>query len=632
MSLRLTSTTVGLAVGVTVAVSVAFGGGAYLFSVHHYDTLLESARATALSQAELIREALEHQMIENDRTLIAQMVESFGRQPRVTSVVLLDRAGQARFASGPRSRTIDLDLGSPTCQACHRSPPAERGSSRVIEVEGGTLLRTVVPFRNRPACHGCHPASHQINGILLLDVDVGEMHQALNSDLRNMLGGSAALALTLVLAIALVLRVVVLDRLQHFESTARQVAAGDLSRRVPAEGTDTLAWLARAFNTMADSMTNLLAEVQSQRERLETVMNSIDDGIVVLDPKRQVIAANRAFLARTGRTRDQALGCCCTDLGPDLCSVGDCPTMACLTQGQHQIRICERRQADGQVAWEEVHASPVRGADGSLLQVVEVWRDISERRMAEARLAESHRLASLGVLASGFSHELNTPLATVLTCVEGILRQAQTGSDAGINPAMAGPGEDWAAVVERADIARQQVLRCRDIIQRFRRLARGQASTADIVEVGAAVAAAARTVEPTAHERLVVVILDPVPDGLRVRADEAELGHALVNLLLNAVQACRPGGQVRVSVSGGETLRIRVADDGCGITAAQREHLFEPFFSGRTGGTGLGLFLSLNFVRRAHGDIVVTSTPGRGSVFEVQLPPLVGATAGSAAP
>ncbi len=623
MRLRLTGSTFGLAVGITAAVGLAFGGGVYLFSVHHYETLLESARATALAQAELIREALEHQMIENDRTLIAQMVESFGRQPGVASVVLLDRAGRARYASGPRSAQLDLDPSSPTCQACHRFPPAERGTSRVIEVAGGTLLRTVVPFRNRPACHGCHAAGHQINGILLLDVDVGRMRQEMNRDLRFMLGGTAGLAVALVAVIAVVLRLVVLGRLQRFESTARLIAAGDLGRRVPADGSDTLAWLARAFNSMADSMAGLLGEVQSQRERLETVMNSIDDGIVVLDPRRQVIAANRAFLARTGRTRDQALGCCCTDLAPGLCSVGDCPTMACLAQGQHQIRLCERHKDDGSVAWEEVHASPVRAPDGSLLQVVEVWRDISERRAAEARLAESHRLASLGVLASGFSHELNTPLATVLACVEGILRQAQSPGDG---------ATAWEPVAESAGIARQQVLRCRDITQRFRRLARGAPSSGDLVELDQAVASAARVVEPTAHEAQVSVDLAPVAAGLRVRVDQAELEHVLVNLLLNAVQACRPGGRVRVEVLAGDPLRIRISDDGCGIAPEQRQRLFEPFFSARPGGTGLGLFLALNFARRAQGDIAVSSSPGQGSTFEVLLPPLGAAVPGSVRP
>ena len=129
------------------------------------------------------------------------------------------------------------------------------------------------------------------------------------------------------------------------------------------------------------------------------------------------------FCCAREHSREQVLGCQCREFTPGGCTVADCPTLACLTSGARQVRICERRTPEGKLVWEEVHASPILDSHGRLQQVVEVWRDISERRAAEAHLAESHRLASLGTLASGFSHELNTPLATVLTCVEGILRR-----------------------------------------------------------------------------------------------------------------------------------------------------------------------------------------------------------------
>src|SRR5208337_3183461 len=153
------------------------------------------------------------------------------------------------------------------------------------------------------------------------------------------------------------------------------------------------------------------------------------DGIVVLDRQRNVIAANDAFLQRARHSRDQLLGCSCSQMAPGGCTVTDCPTLACLGSGARQVRICERRTSEGSVVWEEVHASPILDSAGNLKQVVEVWRDISERRAAEAHLAESHRLASVGTLASGFSHELNTPLATVLMCVEGIMREFASASD-----------------------------------------------------------------------------------------------------------------------------------------------------------------------------------------------------------
>ena len=132
-------------------------------------------------------------------------------------------------------------------------------------------------------------------------------------------------------------------RLQRFESTARLIAAGDLQRRVPVSGSDTLAWLGQEFNAMADTMTGLLSDVRHEREQLETVINSIDDGIVVLDADRRVVAANDAFLRRRERTREEVLGASCRDPATGMCGTGVCPTQACLQLGERQVRICERK-------------------------------------------------------------------------------------------------------------------------------------------------------------------------------------------------------------------------------------------------------------------------------------------------
>ncbi len=610
MKMRFAGTTAGLAVGVTAAVIIACAGGAYLYSKQHFRSLLETARSTALAEGDLIRVALEHQMMENDRSLIAKMIESFRTQARVERLVLLDRTGKQQYPGPPGEPDPDLRLDSPTCQACHRHAADQRESSRVIETRGGEVLRTVVPIRNRAECHRCHDPSHRINGILILDYKADEMRAAMSRDLRWLVGGAAAITLLLVGAIALVIRFAVLRRLQRFETTARQIVAGNLERRVPAEGSDTISWLAREFNTMADSVTGLVADVRNERERLETVINSIDDGIVVLDAARRIIAANDAFQLRAAQSRDNLLGCCCTEAMPGGCNSSGCPTLSCLESGARQVRIFERRAPNGSVAWEEIHASPIRDRAGKLQYVVEVWRDISERRAAEARLADSHRLASLGTLASGFSHELNTPLATVLTCLEGMLRDLTLPSAA----------FEADHLLENASIAREQILRCRAITQHFLRMSRGQRSEGDIVDVENIVSAVARLIEPTARGRSVRIEVRPIPPGLHVRADEADLQQALINLLLNAIQACGQGGRVTLNVDEGDPVRLRIADDGCGISEETRKRIFEPFFSARAGGTGLGLFLTLNFVRRWGGNINVESAPGRGSCFEIALP------------
>ena len=257
-----------------------------------------------------------------------------------------------------------------------------------------------------------------------------------------MVAGSGGLMLLLVTAIGGVFRLVVMRRLQRFETTARLIAAGDLERRVPVNGSDTLAWLGQEFNAMADSMTGLLGEVRNQREQLETVINSIDDGIVVLDPERKVIAANDAFLRRTGQRRGRGARLLLPSTRPGHVRLERLPDPGLPATGERQIRICERTGPErgdrlgGGALLADPRSLPARSSRW--------WRcggTSPERRAAEAQLAESHRLASLGLLASGFSHELNTPLATVLACVEGILRDAQAGrrrpSDGGMELASA---------------------------------------------------------------------------------------------------------------------------------------------------------------------------------------------------
>ena len=587
MGARVRSLTIGVAIGSAFAVAGVCGTGAYLYSQHHYQELLDAARDSALARAELIRAALEHGMIRQDRTLIAPMVQAFGSEPGVASVMLLDRTGVVRYTSGPTEPGHRFDLRSPTCQTCHRYPAVRPASSRVIETgPGGDILRTVVPVRNRAECYRCHAPSQTINGFVIFDVDASGLRKTASQDMRSLVAPTTVVALLLVAGIAMIVRLFVIRR-----------------------------W-AREFNVMADSVTGLLGQVRSQRERLETVINSIDDGIVVLDHERNVMAANDAFLQRTGGARRDLVGCSCQTMAAGMCGGCDCPTLACLESGERQVRIAQRRRTDGSIAWEEIHACRIPGESQNGVQIVEVWRDISARRAAEARLAESHRLASLGMLASGFSHEMNTPLATVLTCVEGIARELNRGGS--IDP---------PRIAGHAATAREQLLRCRGITQHFLRMSRGQASQSEIVDVQKSLDAVVRLVQPTAREHGVTIeawSFDALP--LSVRADDADLQQALVNLLLNAVQVSPRGGTVSLSVTADASLvTIAIRDSGCGIAADQHARIFEPFVSLKDGGTGLGLFVSLNSVRKWGGDIRVDSAPGAGATFNVTLPALNGA-------
>lgn len=610
MKTRLNNTTVLATVAIVVIVVAATTTGAALYASHHYDRLLDAARDTVQSQSEMIRIALEHQMVENDRSLIDGMIQRFGAEPSVAGVMLLDRQGQVQYVSH-HGNTKDMELApdSKTCRACHDRPAGERDTSRVIETRDGQVLRTVTPIRNAPACYDCHPPEQTVNGILVVDIDTAHLRSGMDRDLGWMVVGTAALILVILGGIALILRTMVARRLHRFETTARQIAAGEFERRIPVAGDDTLSWLAREFNVMADSVTTLLHGVQEQREQLEAVINGIDDGIVVLDPQFRVVAANDAFLRRVGQHRQEALGSGCRDLTSHMCNAEACPAVVCFGAGASHTTILAQVKDGEQTRYEEVRASSIRDATGRPLYVVEVWRDITQRRKTEALMTESQRMAALGMLGSGFSHELNTPLGTILVCLDGIVRSAERGTITAEH------------LLQTAGVAREQVLRCRGITQQFLRLARGgQGSSEDALELGEAVASVQRLVGPTARDSGVEITAALPAHPVTVRASEAHVQQVLLNLLINAIQACSGGGSVALSIEEDAGIRIVVRDTGRGIQAVDRARIFDPFFSARRGGTGLGLFLSRDFARGWEGDVRLADSTDQGTTFHVCFP------------
>jgi signal transduction histidine kinase len=158
-------------------------------------------------------------------------------------------------------------------------------------------------------------------------------------------------------------------------------------------------------------------------------------------------------------------------------------------------------------------------------------------------------------------------------------------------------------------------------------MSRGQSGSVDIVDLEATLSAVTRLIEPTARAHGVRIVRRPLFAALHLRVNDAELQHILINLLLNAIQASARGSEVSVELVGGDPIRIRVSDRGCGIAPEHRARIFEPFFSLRQGGTGLGLFLALDFARRWGGSISVESEPGAGSMFEVSIPAAAGIAA-----
>jgi PAS domain S-box-containing protein len=283
------------------------------------------------------------------------------------------------------------------------------------------------------------------------------------------------------------------------------------------------------------------------------------------------------------------------------------------------------RHADGSWRVLESHGRRILGSDGSPSGVVVVSRDVTERVRMEAELRAAKEAAERSSRAksaflSRMSHELRTPLNAILGFAR--LLELESGSEG---------DREAAAQILRAG---RHLLGLIDEVLDAARIEAGRLRVeVRWLPIGGLLAETLRMVAPLAAARSVSLACAPMEAGCEVRADPQRLRQVLLNLLSNGVKFNRPDGRVELRCeTGGERLRIEVADTGPGIPRDQLARLFRPFErldadSRGVEGTGLGLALSRGLVEAMGGTLTAASRPGEGSTFTIDLPARAAGTA-----
>jgi signal transduction histidine kinase len=268
-----------------------------------------------------------------------------------------------------------------------------------------------------------------------------------------------------------------------------------------------------------------------------------------------------------------------------------------------EMRQMAERRAAAELASEREHQ-----------KTLELDRALTELRGAQEHLIRMEKLAAVGQLAAGVGHELRNPLAAVRNAhaylAKRLARPEEAVGDARV--------PQFLALMDR------ELSTCARIISDLLDFARESPMSLQPCPLRPLVDEAIGVVPA----REGVSVLNHVPEGLPVPLlDREQFRQVLINLVQNAVEAMPPerAGQVVVSAEGGELepLRVQVVDDGCGIPAEVMPRIFEPLFTTKSRGTGLGLSIVAVRVQRHGGTLHVTSEPGRGSQFVIQLPPAV---------
>jgi two-component system sensor histidine kinase PilS (NtrC family) len=284
-----------------------------------------------------------------------------------------------------------------------------------------------------------------------------------------------------------------------------------------------------------------------------------------------------------------------------LATIHDAILRSPRTSVRHEAAV---RRPDGTTVPVRMTFSALASGDGHQLGLIAVCEDLSVIREMEARMRQADRLATLGRMAANIAHEIRNPLASLSGAVE-VLAHTPAGED---------ERDRLSQIVLRESDRLNQIIR--DFLEYARPapLAREDVNVAEILD---------EVLVLLEHRRLPagVKLVREFPPEVRWPVDPQQFRQAVWNLALNAVEAMPGGGELTVSASlRGSVLEVAVTDTGVGMGPDDLAQIFEPFFSTKSGGTGLGLALVHRVTNDHGGHAGVRSEPGLGTSFTLTLP------------
>lgn len=394
----------------------------------------------------------------------------------------------------------------------------------------------------------------------------------------------------------------------------------------------------RARVTALEAERKLLRASEAQHRR---ILEQAEEGVWEIDAEGRTTYANPKMAAMLGCTREEMLGRSVYDFTDEAGRSQTMRNMARRRDGVREVHEFRFVRPDGVDVWTMLATAPVHDADGRFIGALAHATDVTEQRAATLErerqrelAAFAQKLESLAAMSGAIAHDFNNTLMAIAGEAALALADASAGSD------LAGGLERIVQATEAAAGLTRQLLA-------YAGRARFDVRERDLA---ALLRASEEPLRAVLGQRATLAL--DAPDGLpRVVVDAAQLRQALTGLVRNAVEASDAGRvEVRVSVEAidvaaelaarllppgvvtpGPYARVVVSDDGPGMDAATRRRIFDPFFSTKAHGRGLGLAALLGVVSGHRGGVRVLSEPGAGARFELYLP-LTGPASPGAAP
>ena len=353
--------------------------------------------------------------------------------------------------------------------------------------------------------------------------------------------------------------------------------------------------------------------LKDSSQTLEALFNALPDVIGLQDNEHRIIRYNAAGYKFLGVNPEDVVGRRCYEL------IGrNVPCEICASSETYKTKKVARveKYISELDIWLDVRAYPILDEDGEIASVIEHLRDITLQKKMEEELLRSRKLESLGILAGGIAHDFNNILTAVMGNISLLKLDARPGSE----------------TYQSLDQAEAGCIRAKGLTQQLLTFSSGGAPVKAPVMLGGMLSEAAIFVLHGSN----VSCRFSIPDDLwPVEADEVQIGQVINNLVINADQAMAEGGEMNIKAENvtleadelpllapGRYIVIEIEDRGTGIPAKHLDKIFDPYFTTKQKGSGLGLATAYSIVEKHGGVIKVQSLMGEGTIFSIYLPAL----------
>ncbi len=395
---------------------------------------------------------------------------------------------------------------------------------------------------------------------------------------------------------------------------ATRIGQGQLDHRLKIATGDEIEDLADNFNYMAKELEREFWEVKLERDKLNTIMDSIGDGLVIVDKDLKIQYMNAQFLDFFGK---ESIGRPCGE----VLGIGGSSCDLCSVRKGSEISPHTKEVITKEGRTFLVTQSALKNIDGTI-SFVDIFKDITERKRLERQLLHSERLSALSQFSSAFAHDLRNPVIAVKKTIEmlrdssGLLREEDTK-------------RVYADLISTCGLLLGLVNDVLDI---------HQASYRDLpllylsFSLTQALEEAVKLLGIEAEERGIHVEIEGDPKDIWMEGDRRRIQRVFINLLSNALKYSPPKGKVKISfttsmspeTSGISNLLLRIEDDGTGIPPAELTKVFDLFYrtdeNSLKQGTGLGLFFCKVVVEAHGGRIWAANREKGGAVFYIEMP------------